>query len=139
LVRFTRCNWDRFETHNKQTTIRTHPLKTGTHKCYSGSRYHPEFLGYIWIAPYLQPLPALVRDLTEKDAVLDGFGPSTVGRDDTLHELLIELAQRNPKLTLNTRIYVHPARVLDEQEYLGLSRHVPNKTVRANMGELQGK
>jgi len=136
LVRFTRCNWDRFETHNKQTTIRTHPLKTGSSKAYSGSRYKPEFLGYVWIAPYLQPFPALVRDLTEKDAVLDGFGPGTVGRDDALHELLIELAQRNLKLTLDTRIYVHPARVLSEREYLSLSSHVPNAKIRVILGEL---
>lgn len=136
MVRFTRSNWDRFETHNKQTTIRTHPLKSGSQKAYGGSRYKPELLGYVWIAPYLKPFPTTVRDLTEKDAVADGFGPGLLGRDEALRELLIELAHRNPNLTLNTPIYVHPARKLSEQEYLDLRHHVPNKVTRRILGEV---
>lgn len=125
MVRFTRENWERFKTHGKQTTIRTHPLRVGVHTVFSGSRFKPELLGYVQIG---EPTKKLVKDLEPIDAVRDGFGISTTFIEqneppgliqlyNNLHELLIELAHRNPTLTLDTTIYIHPTREITKQEY----------------------
>lgn len=44
-IRFTDSNWERFTTHAKKTTWRTHQLKNGIYEWVKGSYYHTEKTG----------------------------------------------------------------------------------------------
>ena len=94
-MQFTKSNWERFETYSKKTTIRNHELKAGVHKVASGMFKRRESLGKVYVHPYEKKCK--VCELTEQDAKDDGF--------DSLCELLIELAHRNPNLTAYDYVY----------------------------------
>ena len=109
-MRMTIENWRRFRTHHKKTTIRLHILGTGLSQeriVLGGPRFKPVRLGRLrvawngWNGGYRK-----VCHLTEVDAINDGF--------DTLTELIIELAQRNPELTAETGTYIHSAVVVED-------------------------
>jgi len=103
-LHFTKANWERFETANKTTTIRTKILKAGIYDCYGGSRFKPVFLGKVKIADRTEGM--MVRNLTDGDAVKDGFENNT--------ELVMELARLNPKLEWDSDVYIHQVEKLKE-------------------------
>jgi len=104
MTRFTEQNWLRFRLHNKKTTIRVNPLSPGLHKCLGGPRFKPIRLGTI--EAYAVKDTKYVMQLTVEDAVNDGF--------DSLQDLLVELAHRNPKLTTLTQVHIQPVRVVED-------------------------
>lgn len=106
-MRMTVENWKRFKTQGKKTTIRTRIIPIGIHKVLAGPLFKSTRLGRLFIgsmSPFKDVKKA--KDLTEQDARNDGFR--------NLCELLIELAHRNPNLTVNTTVYIHPARVIED-------------------------
>lgn len=98
MIKFSKRNWERFETNNKKTTIRHKELKVGFHVASSGWYRNYEKLGTVYIHPYEKT--CRVYELTLIDAVDDGF--------ETLCELLIELAHLNRLLTPDTIVWKHP-------------------------------
>lgn len=98
IVRFTKDNWNRFFTHSKQQTTRSHPINCGSHPAYTGSRYKPILLGEILIEYYTEKK---IKNLNQEDAIKDGF--------DTLEEFKTELYRldREHKLTEETTVYLH--------------------------------
>ena len=101
MIKFSKDNWRRFETHNKRTTIRHHELKTGFHAVSSGWYKNYKRLGTVYVHPYEKKCK--VRELTEQDARDDGF--------DSLCELLIELAHLNRRLIADTIVWKHPLEI----------------------------
>jgi len=144
-LRMTLENWKRFETHGKKTTIRAHPLRIGVHRVWSGSYYHSKLLGY---AEVRDPrIRKLVRELEPNDAVADGFNePTTFIMHEPNHlfmvpnslsALLIELAHRNPNLTLDTPVWIHGMKQITKKEYERLPRaHLSKTTVKTIVKEL---
>jgi len=86
MIFFTKGNWNRFFTHNKKTTIRFHHVMEGLHSAGSGSRLSGTYkhLGKVIIGKAVEPEGKFVKDLTEHDAMDDGF--------DSLEELMKELS-----------------------------------------------
>ena len=143
-MRMTEDNWKRFETHDKKTTIRAKPLRVGAHAVYCGSYYHSILLGY---AEVREPqISKLVRELEPNDAVRDGFNEPTTfimhepGHlfmvPNSLSELLIELAHRNSKLTLDTPVWICPIKPITEMEYENYPKHISKRTVKKIVKEL---
>ncbi len=143
-MRMTEENWRRFKTHGKKTTIRPHSLRVGVHRVWCGSYYKSKLLGYALVR---EGERKLVRGLEPNDAVNDGFNEPTsfimhepnhlFMVPNSLSELLIELAHRNPKLTLNTPVWIHSMKPITKQEYEQLSRaHISKRTVKAIVKEL---
>lgn len=101
LLRFSPPNWERFETHNKKTTIRTRRIKPGVHTAGKGS---PQWRTWVpWpqkVYVYTEEKACKVCELTEQDAKDDGF--------DSLCELLLELGKLNRGITAETTVYKHP-------------------------------
>jgi hypothetical protein len=98
MIKFSKSNWERFETHNKRTTIRHHELKTGFHTASTGWYKNYSRLGTVYVHPFEKK--CMVKELTMQDAMDDGF--------DSLCELLIELAHLNKALTPETIVFKHP-------------------------------
>lgn len=100
-------NWQRFPPRgHKKTTIRDHALSPGEHKTLGGSYYHSIRLGVLLIGDVLDD-GTIKRNkyLTEEDAFDDGF--------DSLAELREEATRLNPKWTLETIVFIHPATVVE--------------------------
>lgn len=108
MLRLTRENWDRFETHNKKTTIRLHQLKPGIHACGSGSPQWGNWKkwGDVHVHPWIKK--CRVDQLTLEDAKRDGF--------DSLCELLLELGRLNKSIKADDIVYIHP---LEKVKYAG--------------------
>lgn len=106
ILRMSRRNWERFETHGKKTTIRLKPKKSGIYDVYCGNRYKPERLGLLEIKAPMW-VSKTVEALKESDAENDGF--------DSLCELLLELAKRNPAIEPFTTVHILPCRKLEEK------------------------
>jgi len=94
-MRFNRRNWIKyFDGSNKKTTIRLRKSKSGHHKAYAGSYYHPELLGEFDIIKIVE---IRYKDLTEQNAMDDGF--------KTLEELKVELEKLNGKISEDRILY----------------------------------
>lgn len=64
MIRFSKSNWARFDTHGKVTTIRTKPLKIGVHAAMGGSRYKPERLGDVEVVEKMDDSSPVFFDQT---------------------------------------------------------------------------
>lgn len=102
-IRFTESNWQRFFTHNKDTTWRTTIRKAGIYERIKGSRYKPIKTGWkLEINPTIsKPFSAL----DEGDARHDGFS--------TLKEFQDELLRLNPHIEAGTVLYCHSAKIVE--------------------------
>jgi hypothetical protein len=89
MIFFKKNNWNRFFTHKKITTIRFHKIREGLHSAGSGSRISGSYkhLGKVIVGKAVEPDGKMVKDLTEQDAIDDGF--------DNLAELIKELKSIN--------------------------------------------
>ena len=101
VIRFSKDNWEKFETHNKKTTIRFGKVKVGFHTAGHGSMQWGSWSSYpekVYVHPFMKSCKA--KNLTEKDAKKDGF--------DTLNELMFELGKLNPRRSAEETVYVYP-------------------------------
>ena len=144
-LRMTVENWRRFDPpFNKKTTIRAHPLRVGVHRVWTGSYYKSVLLGYALVPR--EGIRKLVRELEPNDAIADGFNePTTFIMHEPNHlfmvpnslsALLIELAHRNPELTLDTPLWINPIRKITKKEYEQYPKHIAKTTVKAIVKEL---
>jgi hypothetical protein len=104
-IRFTDGNWNRFFTHNKDTTWRTKQRKDGVYERIKGSLYKPIKTGELLEMKYLKCKPFAALD--EADARHDGFS--------TLQEFIEELTRLNPKMLPTTMLYCHEVKYLGKE------------------------